>query len=173
MGKLCSYHDGQMLDVALDDPNLFFVSVSEIKEPAFRFVPEDRAPDTPDELAYPLSVLNMIGSLGPFIQVSCKFKIWFDASVVSLLIQGAPDLAEYGLQGASGLMTRTYASDRVEAYAESFRHPWQEGLSYNFVNLHLGLLPAAATAVIPFNTPIFTIYPVLSRHAYNFEEKPA
>ena len=173
MGKLCSYHDGQMLDLALDDPNLFFVSVSEIKEPAFRFIPPDRAPDTPDGLAYPLSVLNMVGSLGPFIQVSCKFKIWFDASVVSLLIQGAPDLAEYGLQGASGLMTRTYASDRVEAYAESFRQPWQEGLSYNFVNLHLGLLPGTQAALIPYNTPIFTIYPVLSRHAYTFEEKPA
>jgi hypothetical protein len=70
-------------------------------------------------------------------------------------------------------MTRTYASDRVEAYAESFRQPWQEGLSYNFVNLHLGLLPGTQTALIPYNTPIFTIYPVLSRHAYNFEEKPA
>src|SRR5574341_657133 len=173
MGKLCSYHDGQMLDVALDDPNLFFVSVSEIKEPAFRYIPQDRAPDVPDELAYPLSVLNMVGSLGPFIQISCKFKVWFDASVVSLLIQGAPDLAEYGLQGASGLMTRTYASDRVEAYAESFRQPWQEGLSYNFVNLHLGLLPGIQAALIPFNTPIFTIYPVLSRHAYSFEERPA
>lgn len=173
MGKLCSYHDGQMLDIALDDPNLFFVSVSEIKEPAFRYVPQDRAPDVPDELAYPLSVLNTIGSLGPFIQVSCKFKIWFDAAIVSLLVQGAPDLAEYGLQGASGLMTRTYASDRVENYADSLRQPWQEGLSYNFVNLHLGLLPERRAAVVPFNTPIFTVYPVLSRHAYTFEEKPA
>jgi hypothetical protein len=70
-------------------------------------------------------------------------------------------------------MTRTYASDRVEAYAESFRQPWQEGLSYNFVNLHLGLLPSTPAALIPYNTPIFTIYPVLSRHAYTFEEKPA
>lgn len=173
MGKLCGYHDGQMLDVALDDPNLVFVSVSGVKEPEFRFIPSDRAPDVPDELAYPLAVLNMVGSLGPFIQVSCKFKVWFDAAVVSLLIQGAPDLAEYGLQGASGLMTRTYASDRVEAYADAAREPWQEGLSYNFVNLHLGLLPGVQAAVIPFNTPIFTLYPVLSRHAYQIEERPA
>ncbi len=173
MGKLCSYHDGQMLEIALDDPHLFFVSVSGIKEPSFHFLPADRAADVPDDLAYPLSVLNMVGSLGPFIQVSCKFKVWFDASVVSLLLQGAPDLAEYGLQGASGLMTRTYASDRVEAYAESSRLPWQEGLSYNFVNLHLGLLPGIQSALIPFNTPIFTIYPVLSRQAYSVEVKPA
>ncbi|BCA53849.1 hypothetical protein W02_09890 [Nitrospira sp. KM1] len=172
MGRLCGYQDGQMLDIALDDPNLFFVSVSPLRESSFRFIPPDTAPDVPAELAYPLSVLNTVGSLGPFIQVSCKFKVWFDASAVSLLIQGAPDLAEYGLQGASGLMTRSYASDRVEAYAESSRHPWQEGLSYNFVNLHLGLLPGIQSAVIPFNTPIFSLYPVLSRHAYSLEPKP-
>lgn len=173
MGKLCSYHDNQMLDVALDDPNLYFVSVSGLKEPEFRFIPPDRAPDVPDELAYPLSVLNMVGSLGPFIQVSCKFKVWFDASVLSLLTQGAPDLCDYNLQGASGLITRSYASDRVEAYAESFRHTWQEGLSYNFVNLHLGLLPGAQSALVPYNTPIFTIYPILNRQAYTVEEKPS
>jgi hypothetical protein len=46
-------------------------------------------------------------------------------------------------------------------------------LSYNFVNLHLGLLPGVQAAVIPFNTPIFTLYPVLSRHAYQIEERPA
>ncbi len=170
MGKLCGYHDGQMLDIALDDPNLCFVSASAIKEPEFRFVPPDRAPGVPDHLAYPLSVLNMVGSLGPFIQVSCKFKVWFDASVVSILIQGAPDLGEYGLLGASGLMTRTYASDRVEAYAESLRRPWQNGLSYNFVNLHLGLLPGVQSAVVPYNTPIFTVYPVLAKQNYKFED---
>jgi hypothetical protein len=116
-------------------------------------------------------VLDHVGSLGPFIQVSCKFKVWFDASVVSLLIQGAPDLTEYGVQGAAGLMTRTYASDKVESYAQSFREPWQEGLSYNFVNLHLGLLPDVESAVIPYNTPIFTIFPVLNRQAYRFQDR--
>jgi hypothetical protein len=173
MGKLCGYHDGQMLEVALDDPNLVFVSASVVKEPEFRFLPHDQPADIPPEFAYPVSVLNMVGSLGPFVQVSCKFKVWFDASVVSLLIQGAPDLSDYGLQGACGLMTRSYASDRVEAYAESSREPWQEGLSYNFVNLHLALLPGLESAVIPFNTPIFSLYPVLSRQSFRLETKPA
>jgi len=26
--------------------------------------------------------------------------------------------------------------------------------------------------VVPYNTPIFTIYPVLTRQAYKFDEKP-
>jgi hypothetical protein len=173
MGKLCGYHDGQMLEIALDDPDLVFVSASALKEPEFRFIPPDQPADVPPEFAYPVSVLNMVGTLGPFIQVSCKFKVWFDASVVSLLIQGAPDLSDYGVQGACGLMTRSYASDRVEAYAESSREPWQEGLSYNFVNLHLGLLPGISSAVIPFNTPIFSLYPVLSRQSVRLEVKPA
>jgi hypothetical protein len=150
-----------------------FISASALKEPEFRFVPPDQPEDMPPEFAYPLSVLNMVGSLGPFMQVSCKFKVWFDASVVSLLIQGAPDLSDYGVQGACGLMTRSYASDRVEAYAESSREPWQEGLSYNFVNLHLGLLPGSQSALIPFNTPIFSLYPVLSRQSFRMELKPA
>jgi hypothetical protein len=173
MGKLCGYHDGQMLEIALDDPNLVFVSASAVKEPEFRFIPVDQPADVPPEFAYPVSVLNTVGTLGPFVQVSCKFKVWFNASVVSLLIQGAPDLSDYGVQGASGLMTRSYASDRVEAYAEALREPWQEGLSYNFVNLHLGLLPGITSAVIPFNTPIFSVFPVLSRHSFRMEVKPA
>lgn len=173
LGKLCGYHDGQMLEIPLNDPNLFFVSVSALKEPEFRFVPPDQPPDIPHEFAYPVSVLNMVGSLGPFIQVSCKFKVWFDAAGVSLLIQGAPDLHEYGVQGACGLMTRSYASDRVEAYAEAAREPSQEGLSYNFVNLHLGLLPGVQSATIPFNTPIFSLYPVLTRQSFRVEVKPA
>ena len=70
-----------------------------------------------------MAVLEHTGSLGPFIQVSCSFKVWFDASVISLIIQGAPDLHEYGLQGGSGLMTRNYASDKVESYAQSFSQP--------------------------------------------------
>lgn len=171
LGKLCSYHDGQVLDLALDDPHLLFVSVSPVKEPEFKGPARPASPDVPQDHAYPLSVLEHIGSLGPFIQVSCKFKVWFDASVVSLLIQGAPDLAEYGLLGGSGLMTRTYASDSVQAYAESMTHPWQEGLSFNFVNLHLQLLPGTDTAFVPYNTPIFTVYPVLNRQCYKFEDR--
>jgi hypothetical protein len=171
MGKLCGYHDGQMLDIPLDDPHLIFVSASEVKEPEFPIDRSSTTGDVPPEYAYPMAVLEHTGSLGPFVQVSCNFKVWFDASVVSLLIQGAPDLQEYGLVGGAGLMTRTYASDKTAAYAESFRQPWQEGLSYNFVNLHLQLLPGIQYAVIPFNTPIFTVYPVLNRQHYRFEDR--
>lgn len=171
MGKLCSYHDGQVLDLALNDPHLIFVSVSGVKEPEFRPPAANSPTDVPPEFVYPLGLLEQTGSLGPFIQVSCRFKIWFDASVVSLLIQGAPDLDEYGLQGGSGLMTRSYASDKVETYAESLSQPWQEGLSFNFVNLHLQLSPGVETAVVPYNTPIFTVYPVLNRQCYKFEDR--
>jgi hypothetical protein len=41
------------------------------------------------------------------------------------------------------------------------------------VNLHLGLLPGITSAVIPFNTPIFSVFPVLSRHSFRMEVKPA
>jgi hypothetical protein len=125
----------------------------------------------PSELAFPLAVLEHTGSLGPFLQISCNFKVWFDASTVSLLIQAAPDLYEYGLQGGAGLMTRTYASDKVPSYVESFREPWQEGLSYNFVNLHLALSPGVMSAVVPHSTPIFTLYPVLNRQNYAIEDR--
>ena len=39
MGKLCSYHDGQVLDIPLDDPNLIFVSASRIQDPEFQTQP--------------------------------------------------------------------------------------------------------------------------------------
>ena len=171
MGKLCSYHDGQVLDISLDDPNLLFVSVSAIKDSEFRATPPNADPSIPPEFAYPLAILEHTGSLGPFIQISCNFKVWFDAALVSLLIQGAPDLYEYGLQGGAGLMTRSYASDKVESYAESFRQPWQEGLSFNFVNLHLQLTPGTETGFVPHSTPIFTVFPVLNRQGYRFENR--
>ena len=171
MGKLCSYHDGQVQDIALNDPHLLFVSASPVKDPEFLNLQPPASSDVPPELAYPLAVLEHTGSLGPFVQVSCNFKVWFDASAISLLIQGAPDLYEYGLQGGAGLMTRTYASDKVPAYVESFREPWQEGLSYNFVNLHLTLSPGADTGIVPHSTPIFTVYPVLSRQNYSIEDR--
>ncbi len=171
MGKLCSYHEGQVLDIALDDPHLVFVSASPVRDQEFLSLQPATTTDVPPELAYPLAVLEHTGSLGPFVQVSCNFKVWFDASVVSLLVLGAPDLYEYGLQGGSGLMTRTYASDKVPAYVESFREPWQEGLSYNFVNLHLALSPGSDTAVVPHSTPIFTVYPVLNRQNYTIEDR--
>jgi len=88
-----------------------------------------------------------------------------------VLVQGAPDLYEYGLQGGSGLMTRTHASDKIPAYAESFKEPWQDGLSYNFVNIHLTLTPGRDTAVVPYNTPLFTVYPVLNQQNYKFVDR--
>ena len=102
--------------------------------------------------------------------VVTNFKVWFDSSTISLLIQGAADLYEYGLQGGSGLMTRSHASDKVEAYTENTREPWQEGLSFNFVNLHLILLPGNDSAFLPYNTPIFTIYPTINYQNYKIED---
>ncbi|MGB0909358.1 MAG: hypothetical protein ACPGYT_03275 [Nitrospirales bacterium] len=171
MGKLCSYHDGQVLDIDLNDPNLLFVSFSRVNDQEFQAQSRSDDPNIPQEFAYPVAVLEHTGSLGPFIQIACNFKVWFDASVVSLLIQGAPDLHEYGFQGGSGLMTRSYASDKVETYAESYSQPWQEGLSFNFVNLHLQLAPGNNTAMIPHSTPIFSVFPVLNRQSFKFEDR--
>ena len=168
--KFCGYQDGEVLDIEMDDPNLLFVSISGIKEREFRFDGNPNQPDLPQEYSYPVTILDRLGTLGTFVQLVSNFKLWFDASQISILITGAPDLFEYGLQGGSGLMTRSHASDKVEAYAESTREPWQEGLSFNFVNIHLQLIPGTETAFIPFNTPLFTIYPTLARSNFKFED---
>jgi hypothetical protein len=94
------------------------------------------------------------------VQLVANFKIWFDASQVSILIQGAPDLYEYGLQGGSGMMVRSHAADKVPAYAENTSQAWQEGLSFNFANIHLILNSDTESAMVPYNTPLFTVYPV-------------
>ena len=166
MDKLVSYNDGQVLPLNLEDPNLLFVSASRVKEPEFKYQIGDPSPENPPEFSYPRAVIERMGSLGTFLQLVSNFKVWFDASRVSVLIQGAPDLHEYGLQGGSGLMTRTHASDKIPAYVESFKEPWQEGLSFNFVNLHLQLSPGTDSAFIPFNTPIFSVHPVLNRQCF-------
>jgi len=166
MGRLCSYYDDQVLDLDMTDPHLLFVSVSPLKEKnlgtVHRAVPED----VPFEIGLPRAFLEGTNSLGPYIQVGCNIKVWFDANAVSLLVQGAPDLHEYGLEGGAGLLTRTYASEKTAAYAGAGGQKWQEGLSFNFVNMHLQLLPDVATAVIPANTPIFSLYPVTARGQY-------
>ncbi len=169
MDKLVSFHDGEVLDVALDDPHLLFISVSRVKEKNFKF--QGDKPDVPPEYAYPRTVLERVATLGTYIQVVCNFKFWFDASKISILVTGAPDLYEYGLQGASGLMTRSHGSDKVPAYAESTRETWQEGLSFNFVNIHLTLSPGNETAMVPYNTPLFTVYPTLNRQNFKFVDK--
>ncbi len=169
MDKLISYQDGQVLDIARDDPNLLFVSFSRVKEKDFKF--QGDKPTVPPELAYPMTVLERLGTLGTYLQIVANFKVWFDAAQVSVLVTGAPDLYEYGLQGGSGLMTRSHASDKVPAYAESTKEPWQEGLSFNFVNIHLTLSPGTDTAEVPYNTPLFTVYPVHNRQNFKFVDK--
>jgi len=34
----------------------------------------------------------------------------------------------------------------------------------------LGLAPGAESALVPFNTPIFSVYPVLTRQSFKFED---
>ena len=125
MGQLTSDRDSTVVGVPVDDPNLVYVSASRVKEPEFTF--SSPAPgNAPPELAFPLTVLQHLGSLGNYIQVSCNLKVWFDASRVAVLIQGSPPLR-----------------------------------------------PDVESAVIPYNTPIFTLYPVLSRQAVAFEDAAA
>ncbi|GEM_PF-199805 len=166
--KLINFNSGEVVDITMDDPNLLFFSVSRVKESELKYQGSD--PSIPPQYAYPQAVLQRTNCLGPYLQVVTNFKVWFDSSTVSLLIQGSPDLYEYGLQGGSGLMTRSHASDKVEAYAENTREPWQEGLSFNFVNLHLLLSPGQDSAFVPYNTPIFTIYPTLNQQNYKIED---
>src|SRR6185295_4504384 len=169
LGKLCSYYDDQVLDIPMDDPNLLFVSASPVKEAEVGRVERPVPNDVPLEIGLPRAFLDGTNSLGPFIQVGCNFKVWFDPGSVNLLIQGAPDLHEYGLQGGAGLLTRTYATEKIHAYAQAVSEPWAEGLSFNFVNMHLQLLPGRREALVPFNTPIFSVYPVLARPHVRFE----
>jgi hypothetical protein len=163
MGRLCSYYDDQVLEIEMTDPHLLFVSVSPLKEQDLGKVDRTVASDIPFEIGLPRAFLESTNTLGPYVQVSCNIKVWFDASAVNLLVQGAPDLHEYGLQGGAGLLTRTYASEKTAAYAGVGSQPWQRGLSFNFINLHLQLLPDVATAVVPANTPIFSVYPTVAR----------
>jgi len=170
MDKLVSYNDGEVLDISIDDPHLLFVSASRVKERGFQYEFGDPSKNLPPDMVYPVTVLERTGTLGPFVQIVTNFKVWFDASVVSLLVQGAPDLHEYGLQGGSGMMTRSHAADKVPAYAESLKEKWREGLSFNFVNIHLLLSPGTETAFVPYNTPLFTLYPTLSKSCYKIED---
>lgn len=170
MGKLVSYYDDQVLDLDMSDPHLLFVSVSPLKEPRLGTVHRPVASDLPFEVALPRAYLEGTNTLGPFVQVGCNIKVWFDAGAISLLIQGAPDLHEYGLQGGAGLLTRTYATEKTPAYAGAGTQPWQQGLSFNFINMHLQLLPDVTTAVVPANTPMFSLYPVAARGTYQLED---
>jgi hypothetical protein len=140
-----------------------------VKEKDFKF--QGDKPNVPPEYAYPATVLERLGTLGTYVQIVSNFKVWFDSAQVSVLVTGAPDLYEYGLQGGSGLMTRSHASDKIPAYAESTKEPWQDGLSFNFVNIHLTLSPGRDSATVPYNTPLFTVYPVHNRQNFKFVDK--
>lgn len=170
LGRLCSYYDDQVLDIGMNDPHLLFVSVSPLKERNLGTVERAVSPDVPFEVGLPRAFLEGTNTLGSYVQVGCNIKAWFDAEAVSLLIQGAPDLYEYGLQGGAGLLTRTYASEKTAAYSGAGKQPWQEGLSFNFINMHLQLLPDAEASVVPANTPIFSVYPVLARGNYQLAD---
>ena len=170
LGKLISYYDDAVLDIPMDDPHLLFVSASPVKEAELGRVERPMPDDVPQDIGLARAFLDGINTLGPYAQIVCNFKVWFDASLVSVLIQGSPDLHEYGLEGAAGLLTRTYATEKIQAYAPSSHRPWQDGLSFNFVNMHLQLLPSVDTAVVPYNTPIFSVYPVLNWQGFRFED---
>ena len=92
MGRLCSYYDDQVLDIDMADPHLLFVSAAPLRETNLGQVDRPVANDVPFELALPRAFLEGTNSLGPYVQVGCNIKVWFDASSVSVLVQGAPDL---------------------------------------------------------------------------------
>lgn len=170
MGRLCSFYDDQVVDIDMTDPHLLFVSVSPLSETNLGTVNRTVADDIPFEVGLPRAFLDGTNSLGPYVQVGCNIKVWFDATFVSLLVQGAPDLHEYGVEGGAGLLTRTYASEKIAAYAGAGSQPWQEGLSFNYINMHLQLLPNATTAIVPAHTPIFSLFPVAARGQYQLTD---
>lgn len=173
MGRLCSDYDDQVLGLEMTDPHLLYVSVSPLKERELGTVDRAVPSDVPFEIGLPHAILDSSTTLGPYVQIVCNIKVWFDAIAVNLLVQGAPDLHEYGLHGASGLLTRTYASEKTSAYAGAGSRPWQQGLSFNFINLHLLLLPDTTTAIVPANTPIFSVHPVMPRGNIQLEDARA
>ena len=170
LGRLTSFYDDQVLDLEMTDPHLLFVSVAPLKEQDLGTFHRTVPSDVPFEIGLPRTYLDMASTLGTYVQIACNIKVWFDAGALSLLIQGAPDLYEYGLQGGAGLLTRTYATEKVGAYSGTGNQPWLEGLSFNFINMHLQLLPGIVTALVPANTPIFSLYPVVPRGNYQLDD---
>lgn len=170
MGRLCSDYDDQVLDLDMTDPHLLFVSVSPLKERELGTVDRATPADIPFDIGLPRAFLDSSSTLGPYVQIVSNIKVWFDATAVNLLVQGAPDLHEYGLHGGAGLLTRTYASEKTAAYAGTGSQPWQQGLSFNFINMHLQLLPDITTAIVPASTPIFSFHPIMARGNIQLED---
>jgi hypothetical protein len=162
-GVFCSWYDGEVVDVQAGDPHLVFVSVSTLREWEIGQIERPLPANLPLERALPISFLDAADALGEYIQFGCNFRIWFDAAMMGVLTEGAPDLPDYGVVGGAGLITRTYASENVEAYAAAADAPWKEGLSFNYVNIHLRLLPGVDSAVVPANTPLFAVHLVHNR----------
>ena len=131
--------------------------------------PGEAAPNLPPDMVYPVAVLERSGTLGPFVQIVTHFKVWFDASVVSVLIEGAPDLYQYGLQGRVGSDDAEPRFRQGDRLRDAVKESWQEGLSFNYVNIHLQLQPGVDTALVPHNTPLFTMHPVLNRQSCKIE----
>ncbi len=173
MGRLCSDYGAQVLDLDMTDPHLLFVSVSPLKKRELGTVDRAVSPDIPFEDAFPRAFLDGSTILGFHVQIVCNIKVWFDATAVSLLTQAALDLHEYGLKGGAGLLTRTYASEKIAAYVGVGSQPWQQDLSFNFINLHVQLLPDITTAIVPANPPIFSLYPVMARGNFQLEDARA
>ena len=67
-------------------------------------------------------------------------------------------------------MTRSHASDKIDAYSDALKESWKEGLSFNFVNIHLTLRPDVESAFVPYNTPLFVLYPVLNSQCCEIED---
>jgi hypothetical protein len=101
MGRLCSDYDDQVLDLDMTDPHLLFVSVSPLKERQLGTVDRAVSPEIPFEDALPRAILDGSTTLGSYVKIVCNIRVWFDATAVSLLVQGTPDLHEYGLQGGA------------------------------------------------------------------------
>ena len=170
-GKMISWYDNEVTDIQIDDPHLRFVSVSAVKELELGVVERQVPSNVPLEVGLAQSFINGADALGPYIQFGCNFKVWFNADAMSLLTQGAPDLHEYGLQGGSGILSRSYATERLPAYTAASGQSWQEGLSFNYVNIHLLLQPGVESAFVPFNTPLFSLYFLLDRQHVEIEDR--
>ena len=74
-GKLCSYWSSEVLDIPLDDPNLLFVSASEVKESELGTVARPLPTDVPQEVGLPRAFLEGSNTLGPYVQIVCNVKV--------------------------------------------------------------------------------------------------
>src|SRR5437899_8753514 len=153
MGKLCSYFGDEVLDISLDDPNLLFVSASEVKETELGTVERALPPDAPPAVSLPRAFLEGSNTLGPYVQIVCNVKVWFDASNVSLLLLGAPDLPEYGLMAPSGWGVATSAPEGAPPMGRPPKKRGKKGPSFNTTTFNPARLPAPTQRLVPAKPP--------------------